>query len=166
MLRLIWDPVLDNAGVAHYRIYRGTSWGVQPTEEFLINSTPLNEYLDLALTPGTYYYYRISAVDFAGNEGEASAEIEQRTSSNYVFEGEWFIDIAFSSGDRFVIEDMIEYGEDWSNQQQFHVLSDTVGDFISLQYEISESDTYDVAVYFTKGPSYGIVNFQIDQTQL
>ncbi len=165
-LRLEWDPAFDETGVAQYRVYRSNEPEVLPVEEYLLAQTPLSEYRDISLTPGTYYYYIVSAVDFVGNESEPSSEIQQRTSCNYLLEGEWNQGVAFTSGDPFVEENMMQYGENWSNNHQFRFFGDREADFISVIWEVAEADTYDVAGYFTKGPEYGIFSFQIDSIPL
>ncbi len=165
-MQLEWNTATDETGISKYRIYRTTSHGVQQIEENLINETPLIDFIDRVLQPGTYYYYRVSAVDFAGNEGEASVEIEQRTSSNFLLEGEWFVGDPITSGDSLTIENMTSFGENWSNHHMLKYHANAEMDSILLSWTIAESDTYDVSGYFTKGPGYGIFNLQIDGTPL
>ncbi len=58
--------------VSFYKIYRSTSKGVSIIDYF-DNSTD-KSYLDETAKPGSTYYYAISAVDKAGNEGSLSLE--------------------------------------------------------------------------------------------
>lgn len=69
---LSWVPPYDEGGreITHYRIYRGTSPG---QEVFLVNCTDTS-YIDMGLTNGYTYYYKVSAVSPFG-EGPASAEV-------------------------------------------------------------------------------------------
>ena len=60
----------------HYNVYRGTTAGFAVT---LGTTTPLatptaNSYQNTGLSPSTTYYYKVSAVDNAGNIGPLSAE--------------------------------------------------------------------------------------------
>ncbi|MBU1652288.1 DUF2961 domain-containing protein [bacterium] len=98
-LLLYWDSCNDNAGISHYRIYRSAEWGVEPVEDYFLGNSNLHQYLDGDLLPGSYYYYIVTAVDFAGNEGMPSEEVEGRTSGSFVFEGEAFDAFLSSSGD-------------------------------------------------------------------
>lgn len=58
----------------HYNIYRSTSSGFIPSQDNLVASVDTNFYSDTGLVPSTPYYYRITAVDRAGNEGSYSDE--------------------------------------------------------------------------------------------
>jgi hypothetical protein len=69
-----WNASTDNVGVDHYRVYRGT------TADFSIDGlTPIAQtgsvtYLDSALPEGQWYY-RVVAVDAAGNVSALSAPV-------------------------------------------------------------------------------------------
>jgi len=65
--------VYTGASVAGYNLYRGTTSGGPYTK---INSTALSDlsYLDTNVTIGLTYYYVVTAVDSAGNEGPYSNE--------------------------------------------------------------------------------------------
>jgi hypothetical protein len=71
---LTWTASTDNVTVAGYNIYRDgaklTSVAASPTS-----------YTDVALTPGTTYTYRVSAVDEAGNESDMSDPVTVTTST-------------------------------------------------------------------------------------
>jgi len=64
----------------HYKVYRSTSSGFMPSATNLIASPATNSYSDTGLTSSTTYYYRVSAVDTAGNEGAPSSEASGTTS--------------------------------------------------------------------------------------
>jgi len=63
--------------LSHYQIYRSTTGGFTPTQSNLIDKVdkPDTTFIDTGLTNETRYYYRISAVDNAGNESEFSDEV-------------------------------------------------------------------------------------------
>jgi len=61
----------------HYNVYRGTVSGGPYT---LIASPKINSYSNAGLTAATTYYYVVSAVDNAGNEGMKSVEAFGTTS--------------------------------------------------------------------------------------
>ncbi|MFO7619350.1 MAG: immune inhibitor A, partial [Thermoplasmata archaeon] len=69
-LALVWNanPEID---LSHYRVYRSFASG--GPYEFLANAST-NSYLDEGLIGETEYFYVVSALDFASNEGPASAE--------------------------------------------------------------------------------------------
>jgi len=64
----------------HYNVYRSTTSGFMPSQADLIASPATNSYSDTGLTPSTIYYYKVTAVDKAGNEGMPSLEASGMTS--------------------------------------------------------------------------------------
>jgi hypothetical protein len=161
-LGLTWEASTDDNGVAHYRLYRGTNPGVQPTSQYFIGETPLTIFTDTGLIPGTWYYYLVRAVDFSGNLGDPSDEASSRTSSAYMFEAELLPVTTFSTHDSVYVMPMIGFGEMWSNQTQEQFDADGVGDYFSQGMTVAVSDSYDVSAYFTKGSDYGMLLLKVN----
>ncbi|MBN9520556.1 DUF4082 domain-containing protein [bacterium] len=63
---LSWPASTDNVGVDHYNVYRSTTSGFTPGPATLIGQSGTTSYTDAGLAAGTYYY-RVIAVDAAGN---------------------------------------------------------------------------------------------------
>lgn len=70
-IQISWRAV---AGAATYRIYRGTAPGGEGATPFASQLTTTS-YTDGAVTKGTAYYYRVSAVAANGTESSLSAEV-------------------------------------------------------------------------------------------
>ncbi|UWX97977.1 DNRLRE domain-containing protein [Arthrobacter zhaoxinii] len=72
---LTWNAATDNVGVTGYRIHRSVTRGFTPSDSSLLTTSPGSalSYSDADLEPGTYYY-RVVAIDAAGNAGAASDE--------------------------------------------------------------------------------------------
>ena len=68
-LNLSWSNGGGRARLLRYRVYRG----MDSTDMALHDSTGSTSYADLSLTDGLTYFYRISALDSTGFEGETSA---------------------------------------------------------------------------------------------
>ena len=68
-VNLAWLSAADNVGVVGYRLYRGTESGAYDSTRAL---PAVNSYSDTSCATGTRYYYALSAVDAAGNEGPRS----------------------------------------------------------------------------------------------
>jgi hypothetical protein len=80
-LNLSWDAVED---AHHYNVYRSTSSHADAPDLSsyeLIASPTTNTYSDTGLMPSTTYYYRVTAVDKAGNEGNPSNEASGTTAT-------------------------------------------------------------------------------------
>ena len=72
---LAWSPNTEN-DLALYRIYRG-SYSPASTliDSVTANSDQDTSYVDLNVSNGELYYYRITAVDLTGNESDYTDEI-------------------------------------------------------------------------------------------
>jgi hypothetical protein len=76
---LNWEAITD-ADLAKYRIYRGTSSPATTLiDSNLALSPPDTFYTNSGLTNGQSYYYRVTAVDSAGNESGYSNEVSATT---------------------------------------------------------------------------------------
>jgi N,N-dimethylformamidase beta subunit-like, C-terminal/Concanavalin A-like lectin/glucanases superfamily/Bacterial Ig domain/Bacterial Ig-like domain len=69
-----WSASTDNVGVARYDVYRGTTTGFTPSAANRIAQvTSGTSYVDRSAAPGNAFY-RVAAVDAAGNASAPSAE--------------------------------------------------------------------------------------------
>jgi hypothetical protein len=71
---LTWDEALEE-DFQFYRIYRGADPGFTPSPENLIHETAAPAWIDPSANPWGYHY-KITALDFAGNESEAGSPTE------------------------------------------------------------------------------------------
>ena len=73
---LSWSAATDNVGVTGYRVYRSVTDGFTPSDSNLLTTASGSalSYSDADLAPGTYYY-RVAAIDAAGNAGGASNQV-------------------------------------------------------------------------------------------
>ena len=66
-VRLAWTPV-SSGRLRHYNLYQGSTPDFAPSRATLAASPDRPPYVDWSLSPGTTYYYRVSAVDTNGAE--------------------------------------------------------------------------------------------------
>jgi len=71
---LSWDKSTDE-DFKYFVIYRGLSAGFNPIGATPLAMTSQTAFTDVNVTIGTSYFYRITAVDFAGNESAVSSEV-------------------------------------------------------------------------------------------
>lgn len=77
-VRLRWTPVAE-ADVTHYQVYCGAGADFAAGQERLVGSPGEAEFVDWGLRAGQTYYYRVSAVDRAGNESPACPAVALST---------------------------------------------------------------------------------------
>jgi hypothetical protein len=74
IVNIQWDVPVD-PDVSYFAVYRVTVKNFIPTEVTKIGTSQTNTYADQNLGTYSALYYRVSAVDKAGNEGALSTEI-------------------------------------------------------------------------------------------
>ena len=81
-LNLAWTANTE-PDLNHYNVYRGTVQGfaVTPGTTVPVATPTTNSYANTGLTSSTTYYYRVAAVDNAGNIGPLSDEASSTTTS-------------------------------------------------------------------------------------
>jgi hypothetical protein len=73
-----WSASTDTVGVTGYSVYRGTTSGFVADATSRIADVTTTEYTDAGLAAGSYYY-KVTAVDAAGNVSAASAASNEAT---------------------------------------------------------------------------------------
>jgi chitodextrinase len=71
-IALKWSASTDNVGVVTYELYR---------DGLMIGETPVPNYLDSGLAPGSSHTFQVFARDAAGNRSVASSTLSTRTAS-------------------------------------------------------------------------------------
>ena len=77
-INLDWDDNPDSF-LDHYNVHRGQSPGFPIEVGNLIGSPSSSEFSDTGLSESTTYYYKVTAVDTAGNESSASSVASDTT---------------------------------------------------------------------------------------
>jgi|GEM_PF-4828849 len=78
-VNVTWTSIAGQ-GVSEYKVYRSTTSGFTPSSSTFVGFSNKNVFSDKGLLPSTTYYYKVAAVDEAGNEGAASAGVSAATS--------------------------------------------------------------------------------------
>jgi len=78
-LNLAWSVPASSPAVLNYKVYSSLTSGFTPG--IAISQPTTNSYSDIALTSGTTYYYKVSAVN-ANGEGTVSAEANGTTTGS------------------------------------------------------------------------------------
>jgi D-arabinan exo alpha-(1,3)/(1,5)-arabinofuranosidase (non-reducing end) len=81
-IALAWRPATDDVGVAGYRVYASTDPAVPVTTDNLVGMVTGTRLRHGPLPAGAQRYYRVVAVDGAGNAGEPSAVVGGRAEAH------------------------------------------------------------------------------------
>ena len=81
-LDLAWNKNSES-DFNHYNIYRGIidGFSVTPGVTSPVGTSKTNSYSSTGLDPSTKYYYRVAAVDKAGNIGQLSSQVSKTTAT-------------------------------------------------------------------------------------
>ncbi|MBN2413949.1 T9SS type A sorting domain-containing protein [candidate division KSB1 bacterium] len=71
---LTWDESID-ADFKYFTVYRSMSKNFNPANAEAIAKISETRYVDATIEAGKTYYYKVTATDFAGNEGLGSSEV-------------------------------------------------------------------------------------------
>lgn len=127
---LTWTVATDTNPINHYNIYRSISEGVEVVTANKIGESTTTSYSDSAGVHGVTYYYAVTAVDVATNEGDASSEVSDTFSGEYATQtfgsdliGGWnYISlpvIPINSDTTVVLESVADkYSEVWAYEGQ------------------------------------------------
>jgi len=72
-VQLVWDESID-ADFKYFSVYRSETKNFDPASVEVLAKTSETTYVDATIEAGKTYYYKVTATDFSGNEGTASAE--------------------------------------------------------------------------------------------
>lgn len=74
-VHLTWTAATDDHAVVSYTLYRGTTPDFAPSDDTRLGTSATTEFVDAAQVPGTRYY-RVVAVDGAGNVSPATDAVQ------------------------------------------------------------------------------------------
>lgn len=150
--RVTWDAGTED-DLAGYLVQRAAGTGSFVT----VTDTPLTEssFVDPALTPGTSYRYRVSAVDTSGNESPKTAEVAVTPNDSSVGAGT----IENTSAD-------IAWSGTWATSTSNADSGGSVATLASTGYAQLAFRETGVSVVARTGSYYGILNVYLDGSQV
>jgi len=159
-ITLSWQPASDNVGVDHYNVYGSTDPSFVDGPMTLIAQPTTTGFTHQNLGLNQTWYYRVVAVDGAGNVGLDSAQASATTGSTLHIEAESLLPPITSTAPAVAQGSCC--GVTWSNNQQLWFQAHAVGDYMTLAFTVPTSGAYDLSAVLTKAPDYGIHTLSID----
>jgi hypothetical protein len=158
-IKLSWSRVADNVGVERYEVYGSQEPDFALGPDTLLGETPSTSFVHEDGLKETWYY-RVRAVDGAGNAGEASEQVSAATGAVLTIEAESLLPPVEATDSAEVQGNCC--GAQWSNNAQLWFRSDAAGDLVTLVLDVPESGTYDLSAVLTKARDYGIHTLSVD----
>ncbi|WP_158888835.1 DUF2961 domain-containing protein [Amycolatopsis anabasis] len=167
-LRLTWQPAADDVGAHRYHVYGSTSPEVPITRANLLGTTAVTAFLHRGLPVGQTWYYRIVAVDAAGNTGAPSTRVYARTTrpATSDFDGDGKDDavtftrgtgadvyVSLSDGGKFV-QDAWKWHDHFATGTEIPLVGDFNGDGKSDIATFTRGDSADVYVSLSDGTKF------------
>ncbi len=70
-VQITWDEPVDT-DFKYFAVYRSDASGFEPTESNLVGTITGTQFTDMEISQNETYYYKVSAIDFSGNESTHS----------------------------------------------------------------------------------------------
>ncbi|MGB9184207.1 MAG: DUF2961 domain-containing protein [Solirubrobacteraceae bacterium] len=159
-ISLSWQPASDNVGVDHYNVYGSTdpSFAVGPAT--LRGQTSSPSFTDTGLGLRQTWYYRVVAVDAAGNAGQPSPQASATTGDTARIEAESLLPAVSSTAPAVAQGDCC--GVSWSAGAQLWFQGAKSGDQVTVAFTAPTTGSYDLQVVQTKAGDYGINSLAVD----
>jgi hypothetical protein len=150
---LTWSPNTET-DLSYYKIYRSQIQDFVPThnDSLAIVFSPDTSYIDTNVINGETYYYRISAVDFSGNESEYS---EQVTAIPQLTDPNIYLSISSYNFGEVLIDSTKEWQLTIKNMGQNDLIIDNIANNLSTfsanptSGTITNDDSLKVTLSFT-----------------
>ena len=153
--------ILDDStgSVAAYRFHIGDAIPFEKSIKFTIEHGHANEVIgDYS---STAYWYQLEPHKKFDEILKANLRIPLRiTVPNGLFEAEKLKPLKVKS----YVEDMGEYGAEWSGLKELHIDADKSGQEFTIVIPETVEKSYNIDAYFTQGPEYG--NFEIFHNEI
>ena len=161
-IRLSWKPADDDVGIDYYEVYGSREPGDAIGPETLLGTTTSEGFVHEVPGLRETWYYRVRAVDTSGNTGPVSEEASGTSGSTLRVEAESLLPATSSTDDAVPQENTR-----WSGGAQIWFQSgrdgaNGVGDNFTVELDVPQDGTYDLAAVHTKARDYGIHTLAVD----
>ncbi|WP_127572210.1 glycoside hydrolase family 172 protein [Georgenia faecalis] len=158
-IRLSWRAAADDVGADRYEVHASTTAGFTPSPQTLVATSRLPGLEHTGLGVGERWYYRVRAVDLAGNVGPFTPEANARSGGTLRIEGE---DLDVTAADAPWERQGNCCGVTWSGDAQLWFRATAPGAALTANFEVPSAGSYGLGGVFTQARDYGIVEVLVD----
>lgn len=163
VIHLAWQPAADQVGVDHYNVYASRTAGFRPGPATLAAQTSSTSFDD-AVGLRQHWYYRVTAVDLADNQGAASDQADAVSGNTVKYEAESLLPAVSQTAPAVAQGNCC--GVSWSGGAQLWFQAAKPGDTVTLAVDVPTTGSYRLAAAQTEAPDYGITTLAVDGTQV
>ena len=158
-VELSWQPASDDVGVDHYEVYGSQTPNFALGPDTLLGTTRSPGFTHTDGLNETWYY-RVRAVDGAGNAGAVSDQVTATTGSVLDIEAESLLPPVETTAT--VNSQGNCCGITWSGDAQLWFQPHSAPNHVTVAFDVPKTGTYDLSVVQTLAPDYGINTLAID----
>lgn len=163
-INLTWRPAADNVYAPAYQVYASQQPTVAIDTAHLVTTTRLPSVTLTGLGLKQTWYYRVRAVDAAGNTGPLSSVASATSGSTLRLEAENLLPAVSASAPLSSQGDCC--GVTWSNNAQLFFQGTAAGAGFTVDFDVPQAGTYDLSVVQTMAIDYGINTLTVDGRQV
>lgn len=161
---LTWKPAHDDVPGVRYEVYASTRQGFTPSNADRVGGTDLPAFTHSGLGLEQTWYYRVRAVDAAGNTGPYSPEVTATTGDTQRIEAESLLPA--KDADAPVEAQGNCCGITWSGNAQLWFRPTAANHHVTLDVTVPTTGTYDLSAVQTRAGDYGVNTLAVDGTQV
>ncbi|MGI9157003.1 MAG: DUF2961 domain-containing protein [Marmoricola sp.] len=155
-----WKPASDNVGVDHYAVYGSKDKGFAIGPDTHLSDTTGTSFVHDGLGLDETWYYRVVAVDAAGNVGQPSAEVSATSGKTLRVEGESLLPPVETTAPAVAQGNCC--GVSWSGDQQLWFQAHSADQHVTLAFDVPTTGDYGMSAVLTAAADYGIATLSVD----
>lgn len=161
-ISLSWQQARDNVYLPSYEVYASTDPHFTAGPSTLVGRTAVTSFTHSGLGLRETWYYRVRAVDAAGNAGPLSAVASAKSGSTQRVEAETLLPPV--DADATVTSQGDCCNVSWSGGAQLWFQPKAAGKHVTVAFNVTTAGSYQIAAVQTKAPDYGINTIALDGT--
>jgi hypothetical protein len=163
-ITLRWTEARDDTGISRYEVFASTEPDVPVSAATQVGSTFVTGFRHSGLGLGQTWYYRVRAVDFAGNIGAVSPVVSATSGHTLDVEAESLVPPVTTTAPVEAQGNCC--GVIWSGDAQLWFRATNAGDALTLQFNVPTSGIYRLSAFWTQASDYGVITLAMDGVTL
>ncbi|MFG2058382.1 DUF2961 domain-containing protein [Micromonospora sp. NPDC048930] len=161
---LAWQPARDDVYAPGYEVFASRDAGFTPGPDNRVGTTTRPSFQHTGLGLRETWYYRVRAVDDAGNTGPYSTPVSGTTGDMLRIEAESLLPAVATDAPAEVQGDCC--GVHWSQSAQLWFRPTGPNQSVTVAFTVPTTGTYDLRLVQTLARDYGINTVAIDGTRV